>query len=194
MEERIDELDKVILNFLNKNGRDSLTNLAKQCPIKTSTLYHRLKQLEKNKVIKGYSLVINPEIYEIEKICLLKIKTRPQKIEKLNDEFIDSFAEYLSNETPNALFVSTMEDKKHILMMTPVKDRFSFIQWVEHLKKNPYIETICTQFINSIIKGQQLFTYFPELISSNMNIYENENKTPINDDEFDEDELDMIKK
>lgn len=186
MEEHVDELDKVILKFLNENGRASLTDLAKKCPIKTSTLYHRQKQLEKNQIIKGYSLIVNPQIYEIEKICLLKIKTRPQKIEKFNDEFINSLAVYLSNENPNALFIATMEDKKHILMLIPVKDKYSFIQWLENLKKNPYVESLCTQFINSIIKGQQLFTYFPELLSSNQN--EGVQKTSLDEEDIDDNE------
>ena len=57
----IDELDKKILNALNKNIRMSFRQVAKKIGISPSTLHNRVKSLENSGVLKGYIPLIDIE-------------------------------------------------------------------------------------------------------------------------------------
>lgn len=55
----IDEKDKQILEVLRKNSRLSTKQIAKKTDIPITTVFNRIKNLEKNKVIKGYTCILD---------------------------------------------------------------------------------------------------------------------------------------
>jgi DNA-binding Lrp family transcriptional regulator len=52
----MDKKDTMIINHLLKNGRDSYREIAKELDLAPATVMKRVKELEKNGVIKGYSV------------------------------------------------------------------------------------------------------------------------------------------
>lgn len=50
-----DELDRRIIDELSENARDSFREIAKRLNISTSTLIQRVRRMEKEQLIKGYS-------------------------------------------------------------------------------------------------------------------------------------------
>ena len=57
--EKIDEIDQKILQELSKNARISLTKIGQRVSLSSSSILHRIRSLEKRKIIKGYSIRIN---------------------------------------------------------------------------------------------------------------------------------------
>ncbi len=57
----LDELDKQILNLLQENARMKNSEIAQRLGKPTSTIYERIKKLEKEGIIKGYKAVIDYE-------------------------------------------------------------------------------------------------------------------------------------
>lgn len=57
--EAMDRKDNVIVNHLLTNGRDSYREIAKELGMAPATVMKRVKQLEKEGVIKGYSALID---------------------------------------------------------------------------------------------------------------------------------------
>ena len=55
----IDQIDKKVLFELEKNARRSVKEIAKKLGMKRDTVAYRIKQLEKNKIIKGYYSIID---------------------------------------------------------------------------------------------------------------------------------------
>ena len=56
-----DELDREILDLLKVNSRESITQLAKVLRVSRATVQERIRRLEKNKVIKSYTINVNPD-------------------------------------------------------------------------------------------------------------------------------------
>ena len=63
MKELLDLKDKRILFELEQDSRQSLNQLSKKVGLKKETLFHRIKNLEKRRIIKGYLTEI--DIYKL---------------------------------------------------------------------------------------------------------------------------------
>ena len=59
----IDETDIKILNALIKDARISLKDIAKECGISPNAIFKRIKQLENEGVIMGYSLLMSSKMF-----------------------------------------------------------------------------------------------------------------------------------
>jgi|GEM_PF-1034993 len=60
---KIDELDFKILSAISKDSSKKILELAKSLDAKAETIWNRKKNLEKNKIIIGYSLVLDQRFY-----------------------------------------------------------------------------------------------------------------------------------
>ena len=58
---QLDRIDKNILRALQENGRISYVDLADQVGLSTTPCMERVKRLEREGIIQGYSAVLNPK-------------------------------------------------------------------------------------------------------------------------------------
>jgi len=75
----IDELDKEILNALNRNARMSFRQLAKNLRISPTTLHHKVKKLERSGVLKGYIPLINTESVGYNLMAIIGLRVNQEK-------------------------------------------------------------------------------------------------------------------
>ncbi len=73
---KIEEIDRKILNVLNRDARMSFRRIAKELKISPTTLYTQIKKLEKSGVLKGYIPLIDTESvgYNLTAIISLRVK------------------------------------------------------------------------------------------------------------------------
>ena len=76
----IDEIDKNILNVLMGNARLSLREIAKQIGYSVVTIMKRMKQLEKEKIIKEYIAHIDYEKLGYDVNIIIKIRVSKGKL------------------------------------------------------------------------------------------------------------------
>lgn len=71
-----DELDRRIIRELQRNARESTTNIATRLNVARSTVHERIARMEKDGVITGYSVVLsrNPSEENIQALVLLEVK------------------------------------------------------------------------------------------------------------------------
>lgn len=62
MLKELDRIDREILTFLIQDARTTHTEIAKKLNVSPGTIHGRLKKLEKRKLIKGATIVINYEV------------------------------------------------------------------------------------------------------------------------------------
>lgn len=58
----IDEIDRRIVNLLQEDARLSNAAIAEKVGLTSSSVYDRVKKLERKGVIKGYVAIVNPEM------------------------------------------------------------------------------------------------------------------------------------
>ncbi|MHA1368557.1 MAG: Lrp/AsnC family transcriptional regulator [Promethearchaeota archaeon] len=154
----LDDLDKKIILALEKDARLSLKQLATELNIKTSTIYHRLHRLQESNILKGFTIELNPELLDIRIHALLTITIQNMMVGNLDSMFLNSFAMYLKEEFPNALFISIGKDSK-IYLISAHKRRDDFSKFVEDLKKIPYVKDLKIQELEKLISGSRLYKF-----------------------------------
>jgi len=69
-----DNIDKQILEELQKDARQALKSLAKKIGISISALHARIKKLEDNGTIKKYTVLVDPEKVELDTTAFIFIE------------------------------------------------------------------------------------------------------------------------
>ena len=76
-----DELDRKIIRELQRNARESTTNIAARLNVARSTVHERISRMEKQGTISGYSVVLsrNPSVENVQVIVFLEIKQQESR-------------------------------------------------------------------------------------------------------------------
>ena len=77
--------DIQLLEILEKNSKTSVQEIAEVTGIPASTVHHRIKKLESNKIIKSYIAVLNPKVMGKAFSAYVMVNGSPEKY--LDDDF-----------------------------------------------------------------------------------------------------------
>lgn len=102
----LDETDMGILEILRKNARAPFLGIAKKLRVSESTIRKRVKELEKEGIIKKYSAIIEPSKIGYGSVALVGIDVRPEKFLEIAKKL---------TEFDNIKFVATSSGD-HMLM------------------------------------------------------------------------------
>ena len=69
----LDNLDKEILSILQKNARNSVSNIAEKISLSVPATSDRIKKLEDLNIIKGYKAIVNPKKIGLDLSALITI-------------------------------------------------------------------------------------------------------------------------
>ena len=72
----MDELDRKILDLLSQDARQSYRELARKLGTSHANVANRIENMEKAGVIKGYTVIMNPENFDLYPLCL-QISIKP---------------------------------------------------------------------------------------------------------------------
>ena len=78
IDSEMDETDLAILRSLVKNARITLSKMSEDIDVPDATISHRLKRLERE-VIKGYTVILDPEKVGLEMTAIIIIQTETEK-------------------------------------------------------------------------------------------------------------------
>ena len=81
----LDKKDIQLLELLEKNAKSPVQELSEVTGIPASTVHHRIKKLESNKIINGYTAVLNPKIMGKGFSAYVMVNGSPEKY--LDDDF-----------------------------------------------------------------------------------------------------------
>jgi len=76
---KIEELDRKILNVLNRDARMSFRRIAKELKISPTTLYSKVKKLERSGVLKGYIPLIDTESVGYDLMAIISLRVKQEK-------------------------------------------------------------------------------------------------------------------
>ncbi|KAA0009450.1 MAG: Lrp/AsnC family transcriptional regulator [Thermoplasmata archaeon] len=82
----LDEIDKKILEILQKNARTPYTQIAKEIGLSEGAIRKRVESLEKKGVIKKYIAIIDPRKIGYNSITLLGLDAEPTKLFDIANE------------------------------------------------------------------------------------------------------------
>jgi Lrp/AsnC family leucine-responsive transcriptional regulator len=141
----LDELDMRILMELQRDCRKSLQEIANYVDAPLSTVYYRVKRLEKKKVISGYSATINPEKLELDYNTVISVWTEfePDNYNKIGAAL---------SEVPGVWAVYSCLGGVDFFVLARAKDKPEFLKILDDMMKIEGITKIDTHIAARIIK------------------------------------------
>jgi len=70
----LNKIDRNILRVLQKHGRTSYAELARQVGLSTTPCKERVKRLEREGVIRGYQAILNPQYLDAALVVIVQIR------------------------------------------------------------------------------------------------------------------------
>lgn len=88
----LDDKDKLLLEILQRNGRESLTNIAKAVKLSIDSTHKRIKKLNKNGIIARFGIFIDPKALGYDLVANIQIK-----LQNITEEELNKFISFLTH-------------------------------------------------------------------------------------------------
>ncbi len=146
----MDDLDKKIIFELQKNGRLSNFDIAEKVGLSPSPCLRRIKNLEKNEVISGYTAIVNEELFGYPVTAFVSVR-----LENQTDGTLKKFEEGISKlvEVVDCWLVTGNRDYLLRVVAKNLKTYEKFMR--EELTKIQGIASIETNFALGSVKTKQ---------------------------------------
>ena len=146
----MDNLDKKIVFELQKNGRLSNFEIAEKVGLSPSPCLRRIKNLEKKKVISGYTAIVDEELFGYPVTAFVSVR-----LENQTDGTLKKFEEGISTlvEVVDCWLVTGNRDYLLRVVAENLKTYEKFMR--EDLTKIKGIASIETNFALGSVKTQQ---------------------------------------
>lgn len=139
----LDEIDERILKNLLVDARQSARQLALKLGISTVTVLSRIKKLEKEKIIKGYTTVIDHEKIGYSLTAIIEIMAKNDKIVGI-EEAISKFE--------NVCGVYDITGSTDTIIIAKFKERNELSKFVKALAVIPNVENTITHVVLNTAK------------------------------------------
>jgi DNA-binding Lrp family transcriptional regulator len=139
----LDETDFKILKALTLDARLSSRQIAKQCEISIGTALSRIKKLEKEGIIKGYSAILDQEKLGYELTVVVEITVSKGRLLEMEKEIA---------KLPNVCCVYDVTGLTDALIIAKFKKREELSKFTKHLLALPYVERTNTHVVLTTVK------------------------------------------
>lgn len=109
----VDDLDKSILGELSKNSKRSFRQLADELEIAPGTVLKRIKDMESNGIIKGYSVLVDHDKIGPQIVALIEIISSGGKLEEMGkklSKLSNIYGVYETTGSPDAIIIGRFRD------------------------------------------------------------------------------------
>lgn len=139
----LDTLDKKILNNLTVDARQSARQLALKLGVSTVTILSRMKKLEKDKIILGYTVTIDHEKIGYSLTAIIEIMAKKDKIVDI-EEKVSKFE--------NVCGVYDITGTTDTIIIAKFKERDGLSTFVKGLASIPNVENTITHVVLNTAK------------------------------------------
>jgi DNA-binding Lrp family transcriptional regulator len=143
---KIEELDRKILKVLNRDARMSFRRIAKELRISPTTLYTKVKKLERSGVLKGYIPLINKESVGYDLMAIISLRVKQEK----DIEVQKAVAKF-----PQVGAVYEVTGDWDLILVCYFKGRDDLTNFLKKELPLMYIERAMTHLVLNVIKEEK---------------------------------------
>ncbi|MCI2430197.1 Lrp/AsnC family transcriptional regulator [Candidatus Acetothermia bacterium] len=140
------DLDRRIVEHLQRDGRISLRELARRLDVSAATVGNRLNELEASGVIRGYKALVDYQKLGYPLTTVTLIKARGNQIPKIVEE--------LKQGDDRLTHVYEITGEFDILVIGKFRDQESMNREIKRLLSHPAIERTNTSIVLSVAKEE----------------------------------------
>jgi DNA-binding Lrp family transcriptional regulator len=139
----LDETDVKILKALTVDARLSSRQIAKQCGVSIGTALSRVKKMENEDIIKGYSALLDHEKLGYELTVVSEITVSKGRLLEMESEIA---------RFPNVCSVYDVTGLLDAIIIAKFKNREELSKFTKRLLALPYVERTNTHVVLTTIK------------------------------------------
>ena len=139
----LDETDVKILKMLTFNARLSSRQIAKKCEISIGTVLTRMKRMEKEGVVKGYTALLDHEKLGYELTVVTEITVSKGRLLEVENEIA---------RLPNVCCVYDVTGLTDAFIIAKFKTREQLSSFTKKLLTIPYVERTNTHVVLTTVK------------------------------------------
>jgi len=140
---KLDEIDLKILRVLLEDARLSSRQIADRVGVSVGTVLSRIKRMEKEKIIEGYSAVINHENLGYQLTVVTEITVSKGKLLDIEREVA---------KLPNVCCVYDITGLTDAIVVAKFKNRKDLSDFTKWLLSLPYVERTNTHLVLTTVK------------------------------------------
>ncbi len=139
----MDKIDEKILKNLLFDARLSARQLSLKLGLSTVTVLSRIKKLEKEKIIKGYTSVLNHEKLGYDLTAVIEIIAKKDKLVQVEDEL---------SGIENVCAVYDVTGNTDTLIIAKFKGREDLSKFIKNLSAISNVESTITHVVLNTVK------------------------------------------
>lgn len=140
---KLDEIDMKILEELTANARLSSRQIAKKCGVSTSTVISRIRRMEKEGLIRGYSAILDHEKLGYGLTAVTNVTVSKGRLLEMESEIA---------RLPNVCCVYDVTGPVDAVIVAKFKSREELSRFTKRLLSMPYVERTNTHVVLTTIK------------------------------------------
>lgn len=139
----VDETDKKLLKNLMMDSRQSGRQLSLRLGMSTVTILNRIKKLEENKIIKGYTALVDCEKIGYTLTAIIEITAKKGKIIEMENHL---------SKIENVCGVYDVTGSTDTIIVAKFHDRTGLSEFVKNLAAIPDVENTITHLVLNTVK------------------------------------------
>jgi len=139
----MDDKDISILKHLLIDARQSARQLSHRLGVSTVTILSRIKKLEGENIIQGYSARLNHELLGYDITAIIEIKTNKGKMLEIENEIA---------KQDNVVAVYDITGNADMIIIAKFKNRVLLSEFVKKISLMPNVENSITHLVLNTIK------------------------------------------
>jgi len=139
----LNETDKKILKNLLDDARFSSRQIAKNVGVSVGTVLSRIKRMEENGLIKGYSVILDHEKLGYELTVVTEITVSKGRLVEMENEIA---------KMPGVCSVYDVTGLTDAVIIAKFKSREDLGKFTKHLLSLPYVERTNTHVVLTTVK------------------------------------------
>jgi len=139
----LDETDVKVLKTLTEDARLSSRQVAKQCDISIGTVLSRIKKMEEEGIIKGYTVLLDQEKLGYELTVVTEITVSKGRLLEMENEIA---------KMPNVCCVYDLTGMSDAAIIAKFKSREELSKFTKRLLSLPYVERTNTHVVLTTVK------------------------------------------
>ncbi len=139
----LDETDVKVLKTLTEDARLSSRQVAKQCDISIGTVLSRIKKMEEEGIIKGYTVLLDQEKLGYELTVVTEITVSKGRLLEMENEIA---------RIPNVCCVYDLTGMSDAAIIAKFKSREELSKFTKRLLSLPYVERTNTHVVLTTVK------------------------------------------
>ncbi len=141
--EEVGNLDSRILGLLQEDSRLSFNKVAARLGISVGTAFNHIKTLEKSGVLKGYTVVLDPNRIGFSLTTLIMVQVEGGHLLDVEDEI---------SKAPNVFAVYDITGDYDAAIIAKFKDRGCMNTFIKNLMSKPHVKRTVTSVVLEVIK------------------------------------------